>query len=69
MEEVSSKKLLNRFLLEATLSGRREQGLIGLRRRIPKLFAYIQEMGLTFDIFGVNQALDYQGWLLSTGKA
>lgn len=68
MEEVSSKKLLNRFLLEATLSGRREQGLIGLRRRIPKLFAYIQEMGLTFDIFGVNQALDYQGWLLSTGR-
>ena len=68
MEDVNSKKLLNRFLVEAKLSGRREQGLIGLRSRIPKLFAYILETCLTFDIFGVNQALDYQGWLLSTGR-
>jgi len=68
MEEVTFKELLNRFLLEAELSGRREQGLIGLRSRVPKLFVYLEEMGLTFDIFGVNQALDYQGWLLSTGR-
>jgi site-specific recombinase XerD len=62
------KKLLADFLEERELSGSREQHLIGLRNRVPKLFDFLAEYGLKVHNLGVKQAQEYQGWLIETGR-
>jgi len=62
------KNLLNDFLKEGKLGGYREQHLIGLRSRVPKLFAFLNEKGLCIEELGAKDALEYQGWLLETGR-
>ena len=55
--------LLKDFLEEERLKGRREQGLIGLRTRVPKFFAFLDEYNLKLNQIGVREAQRYQGWL------
>lgn len=60
--------LLKEYLVYAKIKGHREQGLIGLRVRIPKLFEFLNEKGISLHELGVKQAQEFQGWLLETGK-
>jgi site-specific recombinase XerD len=57
------KKLLKEFLAEAKLEGRTIQGLIGLRKSIPHLFAYLEEKNLQLMELKLKEAVGYQGWL------
>ena len=65
---VREQKLVAAFLKEAVSSGRREQGIMGLRHRIPKFFVYLEEKGLRLSDIDSRLALGYQGWLLETGR-
>lgn len=56
-------------LAEAKRAGHREQGLRGLRVRIPKLLAYLREQGLTVMQVGVVEAQGFQRWLIEGGRA
>ena len=62
------KELLSEFLKEEKTQGRREQGLMDLRSSVPKFFSFLDESDLTLSYVGVSQALDYQLWLIETGR-
>lgn len=66
MEE--HKKLFSEYLEEAKLAGHREQGLIGLRSRVPKVLEYLEEMDLAVEQLGVKQAQAFQGRLIEKGR-
>ncbi|MCP4132061.1 MAG: hypothetical protein GY754_13890 [bacterium] len=61
-------ELLNQFLEEEQIKGRREQGLIGLKYRVPKYFIFLDESDLCLTTVGTSGALDYQLWLIETGR-
>jgi site-specific recombinase XerD len=62
-----SRSLLAEFLASCGAEGRSEQSLIGLRTRVPKLFAYLQESGLDLRALRAKEAQGYLSWL-SSGK-
>jgi site-specific recombinase XerD len=62
------QSILNDFIDEQELLGRREQGIKGLRVRARKIFEYMNENGLTLREIGIKQAYDFQGWIIDKGK-
>jgi site-specific recombinase XerD len=62
------KALLNDFLKEGKILGYREQHLIGLRCRVPKLFMFLNKKDIRIHEMDVRYAQEYQGWLIETGK-
>ena len=68
-EALKERQLLRACLAEAKLAGHREQGLLGLRYKIPKLLSYLQERGLSVEQVGVNEAQEYQSRLIEGGRA
>ena len=56
------------FLTDAAERGHREQGLIGLRIRVPKFFVFCSEHEYELEHIGVKEAQEYQGWLLASRK-
>ncbi len=65
---MNREELFNQFMKEERIKGRREQGLLSLKRRIPKFFRYLDEIGLTLIGVGTEEALSYQLWLIETGR-
>ncbi|HYW84402.1 MAG TPA: tyrosine-type recombinase/integrase [Spirochaetia bacterium] len=51
------------FLASCKTQGRSEQALIGLRNRVPKLFAYLDESSLDLPSLRPRDAQGYIGWL------
>jgi integrase/recombinase XerD len=64
-EELS---LLTSFLADARLRGHREQGVAGLKQRVPKFLAFVEERGYELLYVGVKEAQEYQGYLLEGGR-
>lgn len=62
------EELLQDFLRHGQITGRREQAITGLRSRVPKFFTFLDESGLTLLSVGISEALDYQLWLIETGR-
>ncbi len=62
-----AEKLLSDCLAEAKLAGHRTQGLRALRYRIPKLLVFLRERALPLREVTVEQALEYQSWLIQSG--
>ena len=60
--------LLNEFLEEEKIRGRRLQGLIGLRSRVPMFFRYLDETEIVLLQVNIQEANGYQGWLIGKGK-
>ena len=60
--------LVGQCLTEARAAGHREQGLRGLRNRIPKLLAFLNERALALQELGVEEALEYQSWMIQGGR-
>src|SRR4030042_116726 len=58
--------LLTEFLETEKAKGRRPQGLIGLRNRVPQLLPYLAARGLEYGELKVRGALGFQGELLAT---
>jgi site-specific recombinase XerD len=54
---------LAHFLAACKGEGRSEQALIGLRNRVPKLFAYLDENSLELSSLRPREAQAYIGWL------
>ena len=67
MEEQYAK-LFEEYLKEIKLQGHTEQGLLGLRLRVPKFFTFLAEKNLRINEVGIREAQDYQGWLIETGR-
>ena len=63
------EKLLSDCLVEARLAGHRTQGLRALRYRIPKLLVFLCERELSLSEVTVEQALEYQSWLIKSGRS
>ena len=59
----SEKSLIPAFLTSCKAQGRSQQALIGLRNRVPKLFAYLEEMSLELFSLRPRDAQGYIGWL------
>lgn len=57
------KALLDGFLSSCKAEGRSEQVIRGLRIRVPKLFAYLQESSLDLFSLKIRDAQGYIGWL------
>lgn len=60
--------LLKKYIAYAKIKGHRQQGIIGLRTRIPKLFEFLNEKEILPHELGVKQAQEFQGWMIETGK-
>ena len=60
---------MERYLEEESLMGHTEQGLDSMRRALPKLFSYLEKCSLTVTAVGALEAMEYQGWLIRTGRA
>jgi len=58
--------LLKEFLEEERVAGRRTQGLLGLRKRVPRLLGFVEEQGLTLGGLKAGHARGYQGMLLAS---
>jgi site-specific recombinase XerD len=56
-------QLLREFLADCKAEGRSEQALLGLRYRLPKLFAYLDECSLQLATLHPRDAQSYIGWL------
>lgn len=68
--EKSLRELLAEFLESCKAEGRSEQALIGLRVRVPKFFAYLDEASIELQAVRAVEAQGYIGWLSSqTTKA
>ena len=59
----SDRSLIAAFLASCKAQGRSQQALIGLRNRVPKLFAYLQEMSLELASLRPKDGQGYIGWL------
>jgi integrase/recombinase XerC len=55
--------LLAEFLASCKAQGRSQQALIGLRNRVPRLFAYLDESSLDLLTLKVKDTQGYIGWL------
>ena len=55
--------LLAEFLGSCKAQGRSQQALIGLRNRVPRLFAYLDEISLDLFALKVKDTQGYIGWL------
>lgn len=69
MKEDGYETLLKEFIEEEEARGRKYQGIIGLKNRVPKFFRYLEEQNLPLLPAGLNEAQGYQGWLIETGRA
>lgn len=61
--DISREALLGEFLGSCRAEGRSEQSLIGLRNRVPKLFAYLDERALDLSALRPKEAQGYIGRL------
>jgi integrase/recombinase XerD len=61
-------KLLNEYLEDEIIKGRSTSNLNSLRYRIRKLFEFIENRGIEFIDTRINEAQEYQGWLLRKKK-
>ena len=61
------KELLFEFIEDEKRKGISSQGLGSVKRRIPKLFHYLDEIGLSAFELGVREAQDYQRWIIDFG--
>jgi site-specific recombinase XerD len=61
--DTSPRTLLDSFLASCRAEGRSAQSLIGLRTRVPKLFAYLEESGLDLRALRSREAQGFVGWL------
>lgn len=61
-------ELFRDFLSYGKTTGKSEQGIRALKSGVPKLFVFLDESDLDLISFGVSQALDYQLWLIETGR-
>jgi site-specific recombinase XerD len=59
----SEKSMLSAFFSSLKAEGRSAQALIGLRNRVPKLIAYLQEASLDLLALKARDAQGYMGWL------
>ena len=59
----SQRSLIAAFLASCRAQGRSQQALIGLRNRVPRLFAYLEEMSLELSSLRPRDAQGYIGWL------
>jgi site-specific recombinase XerD len=64
-ERENLRHLLAEFLASGKAGGRSEQALIGLRVRVPKFFAYLDEASLELQTVRTVEAQGYIGWLSS----
>jgi site-specific recombinase XerD len=62
------KEIYIDYLNELKITGYRPEGIKGKRNKLPKLFKYMEEKQLTLQGLRVKEALNYQGWLIETGK-
>jgi site-specific recombinase XerD len=60
------QELLKEFLEEERIAGGRTQGIIGLRKRVPRLFGFVEEQGLMLGGLRARHARSYQGMLLAS---
>ena len=57
------RQLLSEFLASCKAEGRSQQATLGLRHRVPKLMAYLDENALDLSTLGPREAQGYIGWL------
>lgn len=62
------QQLFQEYLTHEKLAGHTVQGLLGLRSRVPKFFAFLEEKDLEVNEVSIRVAQDYQGWLIETGR-
>jgi integrase/recombinase XerD len=62
-------KLLEDCLEEARRAGHTKKSVIGFRKTIPWVLAYLRERGLSLDRVGPQEAQEYQSWLIAHGRA
>ena len=63
-----NRKLYTAYLEEEALRGHTKQGMESMGRAVPKLFSYLEKHGLSVNEVGAREALEYQGWLIETGR-
>jgi len=68
MKEIDYGELKIEFIKDERRKGLSSQGLGSVKRRVPKLFSYLDEMGLSVYHLSVRDAQEYQGWLIEGGK-
>lgn len=62
------KELFAKYLEDEKVRGHHGQGLKGLKTRVPKLFVYLEDMSLDYRKVKINEAQNYQTWLIQTGR-
>lgn len=60
--------LLNEYAKELKLKDHRPYGVKTVILGVKKFFVYLEERNLTLMMTGINEALEYQGWLVATGR-
>lgn len=60
--------LYREYLEEESLRGHTKQGMASIGRTVPKLFSYLEKHDFTVCEVGAREALEYQGWLIETGR-
>jgi integrase/recombinase XerD len=63
-----NRKLYTAYLSEEALRGHTKQGMESMGRAVPRLFSYLEKHGLSVNEVGAREALEYQGWLIETGR-
>ena len=66
--EIDYNALREEFMKDERRKGLTSQGLESVKKRIPKLFHYLDEIGLSVYQLGVREAQDYQRWIIEGGK-
>lgn len=62
------KALYRQYLEEESLRGHTEQGFTSITRPVRKLFDYLERYRIKVNEAGAREALEYQGWLIETGR-
>lgn len=63
-----NRKLYTAYLKEESLRGHTKQGMESMGRAVPKLFSYLEKQNFSVNEVGAREALEYQGWLIETGR-
>ena len=60
--------LLTDFIEDEELRGRRERGIEVTKKAMPRFFEYLENMNLEVNEVGLKEAVDYQGYLIESGR-
>ncbi len=62
------KEIFERYLEDTKERGHSLQWIKNLKSRVSKYFSYLNEMGISINQVKIKDAIDYQRWLIETGR-